>query len=282
MTRPIRTLVACAIGAAVFVLAGCPGGDRTDGARDDAEARAERLPPPDLRLEVDVAAREVRAFRHDQLVATHPVAVGRAAWPTRPGEWHVDQVVFNPRWTPPDEEWADDREVAEPGDPDNPLGRVQLNYDPPRSIHGTNQPESIGNAVSAGSIRVTNEVGMELARMVMASGSAERDEAFFRRVQENPRERVEVAIPNPIPIRVINPEYDEAAAAGPRAAERAERERAAGGVGGTAGAGRGERTPPPAERPRPAAGRDTLRADTVRPDTARADEPAGDTVPGGR
>jgi hypothetical protein len=281
MTKPIRTLAACVIGATVVLLAGCPGGDRTDGA-DDAEARAERLPPPDLRLEVDVPAREVRAFRNDQQVAAHPVAVGRAAWPTRPGEWHVDQVVFNPRWTPPDEEWADDREVAEPGDRDNPLGRVQLNYDPPRSIHGTNQPESIGNAVSAGSIRVTNEVGMELARMVMVSGGAERDEAFFRRVRENPHERVEVAIPNPIPIRVINPEYDEAAAAGPRAAERAERERAAGGVGGTAGAGQGERTAPAAGAPRPGAGRDTARADTVRADTARAAETVGDTVPGGR
>jgi hypothetical protein len=134
MTRPRPGFRICAIGAAILVLGGCPG-DRTDG---EPGARAEPLPPPDLRLEVDVPAREVRAFRNDQLIATHPVAVGRTAWPTRPGEWHVDQVVFNPRWTPPDEEWAEEREVSEPGDPDNPLGRVQLNYDPPRSIHGTN------------------------------------------------------------------------------------------------------------------------------------------------
>jgi hypothetical protein len=261
----------------VVVLAGCPGGDRTDGALDDAGARAERQPPPDLRLEVDVPAREVRAFRHDQQVAAYPVAVGREAWPTRPGEWHVGQVVFNPRWVPPAEEWAEEEETTEPGDPDNPLGRVQLVYDPPRSIHGTNQPESIGQAVSHGSIRVTNEAGVELARLVMESGGAARDEDFFRRVQENRTERVDVPVPNPIPIRVVNPDFDEAAAARARAAERDERPRAADRTGST-----GASPAPPARGATPGAGRDTVRTDTVRADTARPAETAGDTavIPG--
>jgi hypothetical protein len=161
-------------------------------------------PPPDLRLEVNVAGRELYVYRNDRRIATHPVAVGTSEWPTQTGEWTIGQVVWNPRWTPPqDEEWARDEEVREPGDPENPLGRAQLVYDAPRSIHGTNEPESLGKAASHGSIRVANDVAVRLARMVMESGGARKDEGWYQRVQQNRRERVEVPIPNPIPIRVV-------------------------------------------------------------------------------
>jgi lipoprotein-anchoring transpeptidase ErfK/SrfK len=160
-------------------------------------------PPPDLRLEVNVAERELYVYRNDQRIATHPVAVGTSEWPTQTGEWTIGQVVWNPRWTPPEEEWAKDEKVVEPGDPENPLGRAQLVYDAPRSIHGTNEPESLGKAESHGSIRIANSVAEELARMVMESGGARREDSFYQQVRQNRRERVEVAIPNPIPIRVV-------------------------------------------------------------------------------
>ncbi|HYR11648.1 MAG TPA: L,D-transpeptidase [Longimicrobium sp.] len=212
------------IAAAALALGGCVVQDKTDDdqaaggttvaqqqpaagqpAATPAPAPTPPPPPPDLRLEVNVAERELYVYRNDQRIATHPVAVGTSEWPTRPGEWTIGQVVFNPRWTPPtDEEWAKDEEVKEPGDPENPLGRAQLVYDAPRSIHGTNEPESLGKAESHGSIRIANDVAVRLARMVMESGGASRDEAFFEGVRSNRKERVEVAIPNPIPIRVVS------------------------------------------------------------------------------
>jgi hypothetical protein len=152
---------------------------------------------------VNVAERELYVYRNDQRIATHPVAVGTSEWPTQTGEWTIGQVVWNPRWTPPEEEWAKDEEVKEPGDPENPLGRAQLVYDAPRSIHGTNEPESLGKAESHGSIRIANDVAVQLARMVMESGGAGKDEGWYQQVQSNRRERVEVAIPNAIPIRVV-------------------------------------------------------------------------------
>jgi lipoprotein-anchoring transpeptidase ErfK/SrfK len=155
-----------------------------------------------MRIEVDLAARQLHVYRNGQRAETHRVAVGSREWPTRTGEWTIDRVVWNPRWVPPDEEWAEDEEPKEPGDPDNPLGRAQLVYDAPRTIHGTNQPESIGQAVSHGSIRVTNEVAMQLARQAMEAGGATRDEAWFRRVRENRSQNEEVSLPRPIPIRV--------------------------------------------------------------------------------
>lgn len=161
------------------------------------------LAPPDMRLEVNLSARELYVYRGGQRAATYPVAVGSSEWPTPTGEWTVGQVIWNPRWIPPEEEWAEEEEVSEPGAPDNPLGHAQLVYRAPNSIHGTNDPESLGKAVSHGSIRVSNEVATRLAREVMESGGAGKDEAWYRAARENRTERQDVAIPNPIPIRVV-------------------------------------------------------------------------------
>lgn len=214
-----------AVAAALLALGGCVVQDRTDDAdaaagggttvaqqqpaagqpaATPAPAPTPPPPPPDLRLEVNVAERELYVYRNDHRIATHPVAVGTREWPTQTGEWTIGQVVWNPRWTPPEEEWAKDEEVKEPGDPENPLGHAQLVYDAPRSIHGTNEPESLGKAESHGSIRVANSVAVQLARMVMESGGAGKDEAWYQNVRQNRKERVEVAIPNPIPIRVVS------------------------------------------------------------------------------
>jgi lipoprotein-anchoring transpeptidase ErfK/SrfK len=211
MTGSIRVSTGAALMAAVLVLAGCPADDAdrppagTDPGVDpgaDARAEPQPQPPPDLRLEVDLDARELYVYRGDERVATHGVAVGSEEWPTRTGEFRIGQVVWNPRWVPPEEEWAEDREIKEPGDPENPLGRAQLVYDPPRSVHGTNEPGSIGQAVTHGSLRVTDEVAMELARMVMEAGGADRDESWYQQARENRDQRQDVPIPNPVPIRI--------------------------------------------------------------------------------
>jgi lipoprotein-anchoring transpeptidase ErfK/SrfK len=216
MRTTFRYAMGTALGAALMAAAACgsdePAEQRVvvqDGANatqpvDGTMGPAQPAPTtePDMRIEVDVAARELHVYRGGQRTATHRVAVGTSEWPTRTGEWTIGQVVWNPEWIPPQESWAEDEERKAPGAADNPLGRAQLVYDAPRSIHGTNEPASIGQAVSHGSIRVTNEVAVQLAREAMEAGGATRDEAWFRRAQENRSERQTVDLPNPIPIRV--------------------------------------------------------------------------------
>ena len=200
--------------AGALTLGGCvvEDDDENAGAAPDAPAQGTAVQPapapapqpPDMRLEVNLAERKLYVYRGGNLVGTHPVAVGSAEWPTPTGEWTIGQVVWNPRWVPPKEEsWAADEEIAEPGAPDNPLGRAQLVYQAPNSIHGTNEPSSLGKAVSHGSIRASNEVVTQLARQIMESGGAARDEAFYQRVRDNPTQREDVSIPNPVPIRVV-------------------------------------------------------------------------------
>jgi lipoprotein-anchoring transpeptidase ErfK/SrfK len=184
----------------------------TDTARGEVAARRRPVPPEslpparrpraDMRLEVDVAARELRVYRGDELAGTYRVAVGTAEWPTRKGDWLVSQVVWNPEWNPPDESWADTAERKAPGAPDNPLGEAQLIYDPPRTIHGTNVPSSIGKAASHGSIRMRNAEIVQLARLIMEVAGVARDEAFYRSVKENRTEKVIIDLPKVVPIAV--------------------------------------------------------------------------------
>jgi lipoprotein-anchoring transpeptidase ErfK/SrfK len=99
------------------------------------------------------------------------VGVGRAgfAWA---GAAQVGMKRRWPRWVPP-REMVDRDERArkwvngQPGGPDNPLGARALylyagGADTLYRIHGTNEPKSIGLAMSSGCIRMLNEDVAEL------------------------------------------------------------------------------------------------------------------------
>jgi L,D-transpeptidase ErfK/SrfK len=184
--------------------------DSTGMLRTDSTAM---LPPIDsnvtqgppvagVRLEVDINARQVRLLRGNDTLETHPVAVGSPEWPTRTGEWYVTQVVWNPEWIPPDETWAEERKPRKPGDPANPLGQAQLVYDPPRTIHGTNDSLSVGKPVSHGSIRSYNSVVKGLARRLMEETGVGKDEAWYKETQKKRTVKQIVDLPQRVPIRV--------------------------------------------------------------------------------
>jgi lipoprotein-anchoring transpeptidase ErfK/SrfK len=204
---------------AAALLAACTVSDEKAGDTAAAAAPATAAPAPaapttadsnavtptasDMRIEVDLAKRQVLVYSGGQLSETHPVAVGSKEWPTQTGEWTIKQVVYNPEWIPPDESWAEEREPRKPGDPKNPLGEAQLVYDPPRTIHGTNQPTSVGKAVSHGSIRMRNEDLLALAPKIMAAGGAPKDEAWIAAARAKRTEKQIVDLPRPIPIKVF-------------------------------------------------------------------------------
>jgi lipoprotein-anchoring transpeptidase ErfK/SrfK len=215
MQRAFYRTIGLTFAASSLLVVGCAKSETDEGQLDTAAAApatdtaafgsANGAPAPataDMRVEVDLNARQLKVFKGGQQIATHPVAVGSEKWPTEKGEWTIKQVVWNPDWVPPDESWADEREPRESGDPKNPLGRAQLVYDLPRTIHGTNQPSSIGKAVSHGSIRLSNEVIVQLAQQVMDAGGAGKDDAWVRQAQQNRRQKQVVDLPRPVPIRV--------------------------------------------------------------------------------
>jgi lipoprotein-anchoring transpeptidase ErfK/SrfK len=216
MQRVFYRTMGLTLAATSLLVVGCAKSETDEGRLDTAAAApstgtvasdstngASAPVTADMRIEVDLNARQLKVFKGGQQVATHAVAVGSEKWPTEKGEWTIKQVVWNPDWVPPkDESWAEDRDPRESGDPKNPLGRAQLVYDLPRTIHGTNQPSSIGKAVSHGSIRLPNEVIVQLAQQVMDAGGAGKDDAWVRETQQNRKQKQVVDLPRPVPIRV--------------------------------------------------------------------------------
>ena len=195
------TMGAMAGAAAASTTGGNLAPDSVDVGRRDKGALT---PQSALRLEVDLNAKRLTAFNGDQQIASYRIAIGSQQWPTQTGQWEVKQVVWNPEWIPPKEEqWAEDKDPKAPGAPDNPLGRAQLVYDPPRTVHGTNDPSSIGKAVSHGSIRMANGDIVQLARRVMELAGAPKEDSFYQRVAQNRTEKVIVDLPQRVPIRVF-------------------------------------------------------------------------------
>jgi lipoprotein-anchoring transpeptidase ErfK/SrfK len=104
------------------------------------------------------------------------VGVGRAgfAWA---GDAQIGMKRRWPRWVPPREMVDRDERAREwvngqPGGPDNPLGARALylyagGQDTLYRIHGTNEPQSIGKAMSSGCIRMLNQDIAELYENVI-------------------------------------------------------------------------------------------------------------------
>ncbi|HKP16297.1 MAG TPA: L,D-transpeptidase [Gemmatimonadaceae bacterium] len=188
-------------GAATTPATGNLSPDSVDVGRT---SKSTLLPAASTRIEVDLNARKLTVFDGDRSVGTYRVAVGSKEWPTQTGEWSITQVVWNPEWIPPkDEAWAEAKDRKAPGASDNPLGRAQLVYDPPRTVHGTNDPASIGKAVSHGSIRLANADVVKLARQLMEATGVKKDDAWYRQVQQNRTEKEPVDLPQRVPIRVF-------------------------------------------------------------------------------
>ena len=157
----------------------------------------------DLHFLVDISDRELRLMQGARLMGTHPVAVGTEKWPTPTGEWQLHRVDINPEWIPPkEEEWAEEEEAKAPGDPENPMGKARLVYRMPNTIHGTDDLNSLGKASSHGSIRVANDVVVQLAEMLLKAGGSWDGPQWYQQMLQNSGNEYQIELQNPVPIKV--------------------------------------------------------------------------------
>ena len=113
------------------------------------------------RVLVDLSARRLTLFRNGRRVLRTMVAVGSPATPTPTGRYYVNQRLI-------------------PADTSGPFGPAAIGISAysnvltdwtqggPIAIHGTNEPWSIGRAVSNGCIRVRNDVLRRLFKVTPA------------------------------------------------------------------------------------------------------------------
>ncbi len=112
------------------------------------------LPELERRLVLRLGDRRVYLYEGEVMVASSPVAIGRAGWETPTGSFAVFQKVENPIWQHPFTQ-----EIVPPG-PQNPLGKRWIGFwtdgDNAIGFHGTPNEELIGQAVSHGCVRMRN------------------------------------------------------------------------------------------------------------------------------
>jgi lipoprotein-anchoring transpeptidase ErfK/SrfK len=116
--------------------------------------RVERI-AVSTRIVVDLSERRVRFYKNGRLALQSRAAIGASATPTPLGTYYVNQRLV-------------------PRDPTGPFGPGAIGisaFSPvltgwaqggPVAIHGTNEPWSIGRAVSNGCIRIPNDVDKRL------------------------------------------------------------------------------------------------------------------------
>ncbi|MGJ9382470.1 L,D-transpeptidase family protein [Salipaludibacillus sp. CF4.18] len=97
-------------------------------------------------IQVSISGRSLTLFRNDEEVRVYPIAVGRILHATPTGNF----IIIN--------------KAPNPG---GPYGTMWMSLSRKHyGIHGTNDPSSIGKAVSRGCIRMYNEDVEELASTI--------------------------------------------------------------------------------------------------------------------
>lgn len=157
----------------------------------------------DTRFIIDRSERKLRVYRGDELVREEPVAVGRPRYPTPVGQWRFTRVDINPEWIPPASDWTRGRHREPPGGPANPMGRARLLFDPPYSIHGTDDIASLGRAASHGSIRVSNDAVVGLAELLLKAGGSWEGRDWFQRMLDDRGTMYRIVLREPIAIEVV-------------------------------------------------------------------------------
>lgn len=117
-----------------------------------AEKEAPKKPRfEDKRIEVNLASRLLTLYQGDVGIRMYPVAPGRPGKDTETplGRRKVVAMIVNPEWVDPDDE-----EHPVPSGPENPLGYRWIGIGGNYGIHGTNNPNSIGNYASHGCVRM--------------------------------------------------------------------------------------------------------------------------------
>lgn len=114
----------------------------------------------EFKIIVDISDNTLSLFLNDKLVKIYPVGSGKER-STPLGEFKIMNKLINPTWYPPE------GGVHPYGHLENILGTRWMGIsEPGYGIHGTTQPETIGEYSSRGCIRMYNQDVEELFKIV--------------------------------------------------------------------------------------------------------------------
>jgi len=135
---------------------------------DQTATTEARKPSNPTYLVLRVGERRLYMKSHDERIPTEsfPIAVGRKGHETPTGDFHVEEMIEWPDYARLDAKDKSKIEKYFPPGPNNPLGHrwIGIAHGPGWTvgIHGTPNPELLGQAVSHGCVRMRNRDVVEL------------------------------------------------------------------------------------------------------------------------
>lgn len=97
-------------------------------------------------ITINTSTRTLTLYRNGQWIKSYPVAIGKHSTPTPKGIFTIKNKIVNPG---------------------GPFGARWMGLSKPHyGIHGTNDPSSIGKAVTNGCVRMYNKDVIELYNLV--------------------------------------------------------------------------------------------------------------------
>jgi lipoprotein-anchoring transpeptidase ErfK/SrfK len=144
-----------------------------DQPENQASTPAESGAPRNVSTTVDTKTNMLGVFEAEKLIAAYPVTIGSAQTSSPIGDWKVRGIAKLPKF-------RYDKEMLEHGErrgnfymlppgPRNPAGVMWIALNKKGiGIHGTNEPDSIGRAVSHGCVRLANWDVVRLATKIKA------------------------------------------------------------------------------------------------------------------
>jgi lipoprotein-anchoring transpeptidase ErfK/SrfK len=156
-----------------------PGSELTADLANEMPDEAETTASParqstgSVQIKVDVKTNMLGVFENDKIVAAYPVTVGSGQIPTPTGEWKVRGIVKFPTFRYDEKmlrhgERGKNFYILKPG-PNNPVGVIWIALNKRGiGIHGTDEPDTIGQSVSHGCIRLANWDIVRLAARIKA------------------------------------------------------------------------------------------------------------------
>jgi len=158
-----------------------PGSEMAPQVANDIPDEPEQKPDPNSEpavaaktsVKVDVKTNMLGVFEGDKIIAAYPVTIGSTQTATPIGEWKVRGVANLPTFRYDERmlkrgERSKNFHILPPG-PNSPVGVVWIALNKRGiGIHGTDDPDTIGQAVSHGCIRLANWDVVRLAAKVKA------------------------------------------------------------------------------------------------------------------
>lgn len=125
----------------------------------------QQRPVDDIRLVLNIPGSRIDVFENGERTRSLDVSVGKRGFETPAGKYKISSVIWNPWWHPPNSKWARGEKPTPPG-PNNPMGRVKINFAPLLYIHGTLYEDRLGAPASHGCIRMGKQDLLDLTRLI--------------------------------------------------------------------------------------------------------------------